>query len=131
MARSAVRTTTLSRDVVVRMLDLFGTIKNTYDRLGVNGLMTYHQFYRGMSHETVTPSQKTLVEESWERWQFLYLREEVPASSDFTITPENRESVPSWHPETEEEEDEAEFDPNAYARRTEPPLPPPRARVRR
>lgn len=107
--RQAVRTVTLSLDQLNRILSLFGTIMNAYRQLGLVELgLTYPQFYRGMHFETITPVQKEQIEAAWARWCYLYLRSEVPPSSDLTITAMNRDAIPTWHPEHEAEDEEEE-----------------------
>jgi hypothetical protein len=109
MARSAVRIASLTRDDIEAMLRLFGTVANTGRQLGLSELgVTYPQYYRALHFETITPEQKSVIEEAWQRWRFLYLRPEVPESSDLTISVENRDRVPSWHPEHDEEDPEEE-----------------------
>lgn len=100
MARSASRTVTISIDMGNKINDLFGTIMNAYGVLGLEGIMTYPQFYRGLQFETITPSQKEEIESAWERWCFLFIRPEVPLSTDFILTPEIRDHAPSWHPDS-------------------------------
>ena len=112
MSRNAVRTALLSIDIINPMLGIFGTIMNAYRVLGIKYVdITYPQFYRALHFETITPEQRAEIEAAWERWRYLYLLPTVPVSSDLTITMENRDSVPAWHPEAEEDEEEAEETP--------------------
>ena len=107
MSRNAIRTATLSLDIITPMLGVFGTIMNAYRVLGMKDVdVTYPQFYRALHFETITPDQRSLIEEAWERWRYLFLLPTVPASSDLTVNVENRDSVPDWHPEAEEEDEE-------------------------
>lgn len=109
MARNAIRTANLSLDVITPMLGLFGSIANAYRVLGIKELdITYAQFYRALHFETITPDQRNQIEEFWTRWRYLFLLPQVPVSSDFTITMENRDSVPTWHPDADEEETDEE-----------------------
>jgi hypothetical protein len=78
------------------MTDLFGTVMNAHRRLGLENSVPYQHFYRGMHFETITPKHKELIEEAWQRWQYLYLRPEVPPSDNFTITLDNRDVCPTW-----------------------------------
>lgn len=109
MSRSATRTASMVLDDVNRIVNLFGTVMNAFRMLGLQELgITYAQFYRGMHFESVTPQQKQLIEEAWERWRFLFIKDEVPLSADFTLTADNRDHTPSWHPEHEEEDPDEE-----------------------
>lgn len=109
MSRTPIRTASLTRDDATSMVTLFGTVANAYRQLGIKELdITYAQFYRALDFQTITPKQKEQIEAAWKRWCFLFLREEVPASSDFTLTIENRDITPVWHPEHEEEDPEEE-----------------------
>lgn len=115
MSRARTRTALVSLDVVNPMLTLFGSIQNAYRQLGLTGLLTYSQFYRAMSFLAVEPAQRDLIEQSWDRWRYLFLRDQVPLSSDLVITLEARDTLPPWHPDSDEEE--TTFDPSAQAGR--------------
>lgn len=107
MSKPTIRTASLILDDVQRMINLFGSIANTYRILGFQpSEVSYAQLYRAMHYQTVTPAQKQLIEEAWERWRFLYLRPEVPESADLTLDPFNRDVAPAWHPEGELEDDD-------------------------
>ena len=102
MGRTAVRTATLSLDVGNRLQALFGTISNAYRRLGLTpNTVPYHNFYRAMQFDTILPEHRELIMEHWERWQELYLRPEVPASDDLTISVFTMDELPEWHPDSE------------------------------
>lgn len=109
MARSAIRTSSLILDDIGRMETLFGTVANSYRILGFQASeLTYAQFYRGMNRQNVTPQQKELIEDAWIRWQHIFLRPEVPPSSDFTLAPIMRDFEPDWHPDNFLEDDTEE-----------------------
>lgn len=98
MARSAIRTQRLNLDAVNRMRSLFGTIKNTHRQLGLEGLVEYQTLYLAFHGLPITPDQKDKIEDSWSRWQLIYLRPEVPVSSDLALSSELLADLPEWLP---------------------------------
>jgi hypothetical protein len=95
MARTPIRTTTVSLDILERVLALFGTIKNAHRQLGLDGALEYSHFYRALNHYPVMPAHKKQVEDAWARWREVFLRPEVPVSSMLSLGDEEN-LEPSW-----------------------------------
>lgn len=108
MGRTAVRTRELLRDTVEQMLNLFGTIKNAHRRLGLDGVVAYHNFNRALQHYTVSQEDKDKIDEAWDRWKELFLVRSIPKSSDFTLSPELINELPAWHPDAPLDDEHAE-----------------------
>ena len=108
MGRTAVRTREVLRDRVEQILTLFGTIKNAHRRLGLEGLVAYHNFNRALHFYTISPEDKDAIDQAWERWRKLFLVRNVPQSTDFTLTPELAAEYPSWHPDAPLDEEHGE-----------------------
>src|SRR5687768_9505226 len=96
MARVAVRTATLNRDIGVRAMGLFGTVKNTSRQLGLERLVPYINVYNAFQFMPIRPEHKEQIEDAWNRWQQLFLRPEVPVYDELAVTDENREVNPPW-----------------------------------
>lgn len=96
MSRPAIRTRTLSLDMIERVTGLFGTIMNAHRQLGLDGLVPYTAFYRGMHFQTVTPQHFMAIDNAWKRWQEVFLRPEVPVSDPLVLTVEYRDAEPDW-----------------------------------
>ena len=92
MGRNLVRTTTLSLDHIAQLNALFGTPKNIQRVLGLED-MPYAIFYRAISHLTVKPEERELIEGRWLLWRKTFLRDEHQRTSDFELTPELLEEV--------------------------------------
>ncbi len=98
MSRAPLRTAEVSRDTVVIALKLFGTIANAHRQLGLAALVSYPIFYRAMNHGAVKPEEKDLIETAWSHWRQVYLRQEVPVSSDLDLDHTSFDQFPQWHP---------------------------------
>ncbi len=96
MSRVAVRTVFLNRDIVIRAITVFGTIKNLTRQLGLERQLPYLTVYNAFQHLPIRPEHKDLIEDSWRRWVILFLRPEVPVSDYLAVTDENRATNPSW-----------------------------------
>ena len=104
MGRPLVRTKTVSRDDVIRMTTLFGSIRNAWRMLGLEGQLDYvNDFYRALQHKPVNPIIADTIEAAWARWKHLYLRPEVPASSLYALTHELMDENPHWLPRRKDE----------------------------
>lgn len=102
MARNAIRTASVSLDIINRLIGLFGTVANAHRQLGLETLVPYPNFYRAMHFHPVTPEHRDEIEGAWARWIYLYLRPEVPVTDELKLTPFNRDETPDWHPDATE-----------------------------
>lgn len=96
MSRVTVRTAYLNRDISLRAMTLFGTVKNAHRQLGLEHLVPYINTYNAFQHLPIRPEQKELIEDAWNRWVQLFLRPEVPDYDSLAISDDNRTSTPTW-----------------------------------
>jgi hypothetical protein len=99
MARAAIRTRVVDLDLITRMRQLFGDIKNVQRNLGLERDLTYPIFYRAMNFGPVKAEEKALIEERWARWLEVFARPEIPVSQPLALTHELADELPSWHPD--------------------------------
>ena len=72
MGRPRVRTAVVAGEVVGQVRHLFGTSKNAYRNLLLDGPrsgISYWEFQRVWQGKTVTPAHAHVVEEAWRAWR--------------------------------------------------------------
>lgn len=96
MARPVTRNRSLILDDVSRITGLFGTVQNAYKMLNLHREMSYQIFYRAVRMLPVREEEKELIEQRWSRWKKLFLRPEVPVSTDFILEVDMIDDDPEW-----------------------------------
>jgi hypothetical protein len=85
MARPQVRTRQLLRDDMVQIKELFGTAKNAYALLSLEGRVAYNIFYRALGWLPVKPAEVDIIAAHWEAWRARFLVDQVAGQRGFRL----------------------------------------------
>lgn len=81
---------TLDQKTINLVRALFGTIRNAYVCLGLEGSMSYNTAYRAFNGVTVRDDHVDTITQAWARWSEKFLRSAPTAATTFTLSARKR-----------------------------------------
>lgn len=85
MARPTTRTERLHLDDIARIRELFGTYRNAYELLNLEGRLHLDIFTRAMKFLPVDPEDANVINQAWYRWCREYLGRSIETIHTFKL----------------------------------------------